>query len=378
MPTEIDHSQTNTALRSFPGVLESREQGLVLLSPEGRTARRRVLFVNAYGGSCVWDQIKTGMLPGHHLWGCIELVQLGYEILLTEPLPHFNFRRSPLPHDLRFLRLVNEWLGPDDILYSGHTLLYWLPLLKRANLLKCKVVSLMYAREKLDWAQAHCGIIAMTPAAEVTARQLAPKAKVVRLPWGVDLNFFPRLPYEPDTFLSCGITNRDHATLCAAAKISTRPIRLICPSKPLGLDWPLNVDVVDSGRGWNFQKKQVGYDQLLTDFYARATATIVVLKNDPDETTANGFTNLLESMAMARPVVFTRTGAVPGEIDVEGAGIGFYASPEDPADLAEAIEDLASDRARAHAMGDAGRQLCQSHYCISRYAEGLHHFFESL
>jgi glycosyltransferase involved in cell wall biosynthesis len=377
METEIENSQTSS-LRRFPGVLESQEQGFVRLSPEGRTARRRVLFVNAYGGSGVWDQVKTGMLPGHHLWGCIELVQLGYEVLLTEPLPHFNYRRNPLPHDLRFLRLVNEWLGPDDILYSGHTLLYWLPLLKRTHLLKRKVVSLMYAREELDWAAAHCGIIAMTPAAEARARQIAPKAKVVRLPWGVDLDFFPRLPYDPNTFLSCGITNRDHATLCAAAKLTNQPIRLICPGLPSNLDWPRNVDVVDSGRGWNFQKKKVGYEQLLKDFYARATASIVVLKNDPDETTANGFTNLLESMAMARPVIFTRTGAVPGEINVEKSGIGLHVPPENPSALAEAIERIASDVVQAQSMGEAGLALCQRRYCINHYAEGLHHFFESL
>jgi glycosyltransferase involved in cell wall biosynthesis len=378
METEIQNFRATIEPRHFAGVAESLEQGLVLLSPKGRSARRRILYVNSYGGADVWEQIKNGLLPGHHLWGCIELAQMGYEVLLAEPLPHFNYRRGPIPHDLRLLNLVKEWLSADGILYSGHTLLYWLPLLKQARLLKRKVVSLMYAREELDWARAHCGIIAMTPAAEEKAKQLSPRTKVARLPWGVDLDFFPRLPYDPQTFLSCGITNRDHRTLCAAAKICKLPIRLICPGHSAELDWPSNVDVVDSGRGWNFQKKKVAYDQLLTDFYARATASIVVLKNDPTEDTANGFTNLLETMAMGRPVIFTRTGAVPGELDVKASGIGLHVPADNPPALAEAIKHLAEDPVRAQAMGDAGRQLCRTRYSMENYAQGLHRFFETL
>src|SRR5215218_9128767 len=173
------------------GIVESSHDGLVVLSPADRRPFRRVLYVNSYGGRGVWESIKSGTLPPQHLWGCLELVRMGYEVLLAEQLLHFNYRRAPLPHDLKLLRLVKDWLGPEDILYSGHTLLYWLPLLTRARLFKRKIVSLMYAREHLDFASAHSGIIAMTPAAEEKARQLSPQTKVARLPWGVDLDFFP-------------------------------------------------------------------------------------------------------------------------------------------------------------------------------------------
>jgi hypothetical protein len=29
-------------------------------------------------------------------------------------------------------------------------------------------------------------------------------------------------------------------------------------------------------------------------------------------------------------------------------------------------------------MGDAGRRICEERYCITRYADGLHNFFEDL
>ena len=81
-------------------------------------------------------------------------------------------------------------------------------------------------------------------------------------------------------------------------------------------------------------------------------------------------------MAMARPVILTRTGALPTEIDVERVGCGLHVPPENPDALAEAIEFLASDPSRAKAMGEAGRRLVETRYNIQRYADDLHKFFE--
>jgi glycosyltransferase involved in cell wall biosynthesis len=105
---------------------------------------------------------------------------------------------------------------------------------------------------------------------------------------------------------------------------------------------------------------------------------LIVLKYDPEEYTAVGFTELIELMAMGRPIILTRTGALPTEIDVEKAGCGLHVPPNDPNALAKAIETIGNDPARAEAMGKASRQLCESHYNINRYAAGLHSFFETL
>src|SRR5436190_1267650 len=83
------------------GIAERIEHGLVILAPVNGGHRRRVVFVNNYGGATVWEKMKQGLVPGHHLWGCLELVRMGYEVALAEPLPDFNIRRRPFPHDLR-------------------------------------------------------------------------------------------------------------------------------------------------------------------------------------------------------------------------------------------------------------------------------------
>lgn len=351
-------------------IIERTENDLFILSPSGRTPRRRVLYVNSYGGRETWLRVKHEGLPSHHLWGCLELVRLGYEVALADPLAHFDYRR-PFPHDLRLLRMLRGWLRRDDIVYCGHTLLYWIPLLKTLGAIKCPIVSLTYAREHLDFARAHAGIIALTPAAADEARRLAPRAKIAKLAWGAALDAFPKLPYSPQTFLACGQTCRDHVTLSRAAFLSPHPLRVISARLPAGLPWPRHATLITGGK----RDDNVSYQQLFHDHYAHCSAVLIVLQNDPHEKTAVGCTNLLEAMAMARPVIVTRTGALPTEIDVEQSGCGLHVPPDDPAALARALHTLAADPTRARQMGETGRALAESYYNMHRYASELDQFF---
>ena len=122
----------------------------------------------------------------------------------------------------------------------------------------------------------------------------------------------------------------------------------------------------------------MSYEELLHEYYARCTASLIILKEDQTEDTAVGFTSLVEAMAMARPVILTRTGALPGEIDLEKAGCGLHVPPRDPIALTRAMDTLSEDPARAAEMGNVGRRLCEKRYNIDRYVSELHQFFESL
>lgn len=372
-------TQTDAVHRpAIEGVVEREENGLIVLSPRGRSVQRRLLHVNSYGGRFVWERIKRGLIPNHQLLGCVQLARLGYEVALAEPLKHFYLYRKPFPHDLKLLKAAAGWLGKDGILFSGHTLLYWLPLLKSLGLLRCPVVSLVYAREDLDWARVHTGILALTPAAYEHAKALAPSAHVAHVGWGVDLDFFRPLPYRPEWFLSCGIANRDFATLSKAAALCSARVRVICPGLRADVDWSSNVEVIDGGPGWLTDKtKAITPRQLTADYLPGAAGVLIVMNSDPTQYTANGFTNLMEAMASALPVIVTRTGALPGEIDVEASRCGVYVPPEDPVALAAAIQRLADTPRAAAAMGKRGRALVEAHYNIDRCARSLHHFFES-
>ena len=361
------------------GIVEHLEHDTVVLSPAQGRPHRRVLHVNAYGGRYIWQRVKDGQVPSHQLLGCIELVRMGYEVALAEPVPHFNPYRRQLPHDLKLLRMVRSWLRRDDILFCGHNVLFWLPFLRSFGAFHCRLVSLLYAREPLHFARAHSGVLALTPAGAEQAKRLAPQAKVASLGWGVDLKALRRLPYRPEWFLSCGIANRDFVTLAAAAALSPRHFRVVYPGLSQGIAWSSNVDILDGGPGWlTDRQKRLTLPDLISGHFPRSAATLIVMKPDPIEFTANGFTNVIEAMALGQPLIVTRTGALPGELDVERAGCGLYVPPADVSALAAAVEMLASDPGRAEMMGAAGRSLCERRYNLERYSRDLHEFFESL
>ena len=349
-----------------------------MLSPAEAQPFRRIIYLDGYGGFSMWQKIKAGLMPPHHLRGCLELARMGYQVALAEPLPDFYLYRNPFPHDLRLLRMVRSWLGSDGIIFCGHNVLYWMPLLRALGAIKCHIVSNLWAREPLNFARAHSGIVTLTSAGAEQARKLAPKAKIANLGWGIDAGVFPRFPYRPEVFFSCGIALRDFRTLSQAAAQCPQRIQVLCPGVPEDLAWPSNVQLVDGGRGWNFEEKKISFQELLQNHYARSAGSLIILKNDPTQYTAVGFTELLEVMAMARPVIVTRTGALPTEIDVEKVGCGIHIPPEDPDALARAINTLARDPQRAKAMGEKGRRFVETRYHIQRYANDLHHFFEAL
>jgi glycosyltransferase involved in cell wall biosynthesis len=252
--------------------------------------------------------------------------------------------------------------------------LYWLPLLRAFGVHQSRIVSLLFAREPLDQSRHHSGIIALTAAAADHARKIAPQARVAHLGWGADLSVFPRLPYAPDWFLSCGRTRRDPAVLCAASRQSSRHLRVVSSQLPPGLAWPGHVTLMTDKASADV----VSYAELLHGLYASCTASLIVLLRDDAEATAVGMTNVIEAMAMARPVIVTRTGALPSEIDVEHVGCGLHVPPDDPGALAEAMDHIATHPAEAEQMGEKGRAWCERRYNIKRYGADLHRFFESL
>ena len=359
------------------GIIESTAHGLIVLSPMAGRTGRRVLFVNNYGGREVWEKVKAGLVPPHHLWGCLQLVRMGYEVALAEPVPDFIPRR-PLPHDLRLLRVVRSWLRKDDIVYCGHNVLYWIPFLRSIGLARRHIVSLLFALEPLDFSGAHSAIVALTPTAETQARTLAPKTKIAHLGWGVDPASYPRHPYQPRYLLHCGIAGRDFPTLHAASKLTAQPLRLIAHDYAKDLAWPSNVEVVDSGNGYNHEEKKVTFRELVNVHYAGAAASVIITFANPKKDHALGFTNLIEALVMGLPIIQTRTSALADEIDVEKAGCGIAVPPADPQAIAAAMETIMREPERARAMAAASRRLCESHYNIHRFARKLHELFESL
>lgn len=365
-----------TRSNCYDGIVSDQREGMIIIRSADRKVYRRVLYLNSYGMAQTWRALPE-YTPGHHLWGCLELARRGYEIALPEEPNRnsrfYNYRRQ----DFRHLGFAKSWLGKEGIVYSAHTVLFWTPLLASLGLLRSPVVTLLYARgEGLRFAGGYSGVIGMTPAAEERARSLAPKAKIAHLGWGVDLSCYPMLPYEPKWFLCCGKTRRDFNVLAGAASLYPEPIRVINTDLPSGITWPQNVQRLTGGRGGEWST--VSYQELVYEHYSGCHSSLILLQEDSKERYGAGFTQMLEAMALGRPIIVTRTGAAAGEIDVEKEGCGLFVPPNDPAALARAMKQIAENPEQAEAMGRAGRRLCETHYNIERYARDLHDFFESM
>jgi hypothetical protein len=371
LPEEVEYPA------AAQGVISSEVDGWTILGPAHGKPHRRVLYLNSYGMATVWPAVRAGDYPGAHLWGCIELARMGYEVAMPqEPdrtSPFYNYRRQ----DGKHLGFARSWLGKEGILYSAHTVLFWAPLLSQLRLLRCPIVTLLYARgENLRFPAGYSGVLALTPAAEARARELAPNAKRAHIRWGVDLQFFPDLPYSPKWFLNCGKTRRDFATLAGATSRQPLPLHLINNEAPDGVNWPDKVKLITGGRGGDWQS--VSYRDLIHEHYSGAAAATIVLQEDATGRYGAGFTQLLEAMALGRPVIVTRTGALADEIDVEKVGCGLHVPPNDAAALADAMRAIADDSGQSWEMGLAGRRLCERVYNIDRFGEALHEFFEGL
>lgn len=353
---------------------ESVEDGMLVLRGRGNGGRstRRVLFVSDYGLAHAWRLWKDGVHPGNHLWGCIELAIMGYEVVLPEVATGHGLRK----------RLKNDWfptlgavrsLNKDDIVYCGHNVLLWTPLLKALSLVKCRIVGLTYAREPLPLGGRYDAIIAHTPVAQANAAKKHPRVHCAHISWGMDLDFFEGYSYDPRWMLSCGKTFRDFEVLASAFTDSNLPVKLICPEPDSLPDMPPSVHVESSmniGEGI--------YVPLVHHYYRHACAALVTVTPDPTNRHCVGVTNVLEAMAAGRPVIATRTGAMTSEADVETRHIGVWVDPGDSGQLRAAAERLYRNPDEARVLGLNGRRLSEQYFNIDRYARDLNGLFEGL
>lgn len=347
--------------------VREHEECIEVYRPDTSTGRR-ILFISKYGSSEQFRSWQISGILGHHFWGCLELAAAGYHILM----PHRKAPTGAIKH-----RLLGDWsvgrlarqMRSDEIIYCNHNIMTWTPLMRMLGRVKAKLVGLLYAKEMLLLPAQYAGVIGLTSVAAARARKLAPDAKVELIGWGFDMPEQMEVrEYEPRWGLSCGITHRDWACVAAAYQNVDHKLRITARGAKLP-PMPEQVEVL---------REAVRPQALWDEFYRHAAYSLIILQPDENQRTAVGFTNVIETMMMARPLIKTRTGALDNDLDIEKEGIGLYVNPGDAAGLKAAAERLWNNPAEAREMGQRGRRVAEERYNSSLFGRRVVEFMSGL
>lgn len=163
---------------------------------------------------------------------------------------------------------------------------------------------------------------------------------------------------ERDYAFSCGLENRDYATLRAAA--ATLPFAFEISAA--GFRGQVGPDAGFAAPNVKVHDTKVPYTELRR-LYGQARLVVAPLNAVPY---AAGVTGVLEAMAMGKAVVAS---ASPGIRDYVEHGVsGLVVPPGDPEALARAVRELWEAPDRCAEMGRRNRAWVQKNAAVERYA----------
>ena len=110
----------------------------------------------------------------------------------------------------------------------------------------------------------------------------------------------------------------------------------------------------------------------LKDYYSKSIAVCIPLNDDPEDTC--GYTELLESMAMGKPVIMAKTGCL--DINIEVQEVGYYYEPHNAHDLSDKLRLLYNNRTATVRLGQNGNKLAKKKYNLEVYSSRLQNFLK--
>jgi glycosyltransferase involved in cell wall biosynthesis len=190
-----------------------------------------------------------------------------------------------------------------------------------------------------------------------------PGARAHTTGYGADTQFFqPVISVSSKRLVvGAGAANRDYRSLVAASTALRIRLKLA-----VGSAWfPSRVDISGDPLPENVEACPYNY-LALRNLYAEAACVVVPLYQAQH---ACGYAVMADAMAMAKPVIATRT-HTPGDFLVDGE-TGFYVKPGDVAGLTDRLRYLLDHPDEAAAMGRRGRERADAHFSVERYCDRI-------
>ncbi|MBT5715653.1 MAG: glycosyltransferase [Opitutae bacterium] len=344
------------------------------------------------------EEVAQNRYPRNQLWGADLLKEQGHDVhTIKTRSQHWSARFGRLLNKLTQHRLgdfhiefqILRQSKKADLIYapSGH--LFIIPLLRRLGLIKAKLVtwffrlpenSLWWSLRRLRFSRyilnGFDGILCLTKQAENDFQKYTNEVCVKYLAWFADPEIFNcshiNSQHDEGYFLSVGKTQRDYKTLLKACAKVDATFRIIAPKEAAKHKFiPPNVQFIETSK--SPPDAAISYPEL-SNWYSNARAVLITLLYDANDT--SGYTNLLEAMAMGKPILMTDSGCL--DIDVEELGVGYKVSPDSPEAWEEAIQRLQSNSSNAKEMGRRGIEVSRNQFSRKEFGSALDQFIQTL
>jgi len=218
----------------------------------------------------------------------------------------------------------------------------------------------------------YTGFFCLTPNAEKYFSQFAPSKFI---PWCVDMEMFDGQKAQEKTdkpfFLASGKTGRDYKTLVNAAQKTKAEVRIIGPNNQKPSSCPDNVNWIETSL--DPPDQAIDYPTL-KKWYAQSSGVCIPLSGDANDTC--GYTNMLEGMAMRKPILMTRSGCL--HIDPKSRNFGILIEPHDAKGWSDSMNRIIDDRAFANSCGEKGRKIVENEFTIDRFNKDVASFIKDV
>ena len=351
----------------------------------------RVCVLNNYPIAKMWARSRAGTVPAQHLWGVDALAGAGHELDFApfhepadrHPLDWLSDRSARILGHLDQEAYAARRLARTDILYCADQTGTAGLALARHLLGRTRLIAVVHHPirhpGRLAAAARHDVLVCLSERLRSELERDLPlrsggRARVVCLPWGPDLASPLYAPGGGDNGVVCGgKANRDLPTLIAALQRAGAPglvydLRRTVPDQTtIRLVRPGERDGVDPNSPTGYLAQRV-----IRDIAGAAVVAIPVA--EPDRLT--GLTEAIDALALAKPIVATRSQYFP--FDIEAAGCGIWVEPGDVEGWTRAITELLADDDRRRTMGAAGRAFAEREWSYAHFCTGLTELFGSV
>jgi hypothetical protein len=345
----------------------------------------RILVLNNYNLTTVWDEVRQGLKPDHHLYGLNYLEQAGHSVevigdTLNDNLANIDelLRASHFPIPVGSLEQqsqILQKLDSADLIYSPCQTQSWLLLyLKALGFIDKPIICVAHHPIETGRGQflrrpficsalkASTAFPSLSKRVAAGINSLAP-GKSKPLTWGPDKNFYPQDGEIGDVIIAVGRTGRDFQTFGLAAKAANVKAHIYC----LENDWQPSfekfgdaVEITTSSHA-----KPLYYPEMF-DNLKNCLAMAIPLTA---QNTLAGLTSFVDALALGKPIIMTRNSYI--DIDIEKEGIGIWVNPNDVDAFEAAMLWLANEHSTAKEMGKRARALVDNGYNSQTFANEI-------